>query len=731
MMDRNSATTQRIRRAPGHSWRRGVVAAGILMAALNGEAQCITAYPHLEDFEGAPVWSVNGVSPDWAWGTPAHPLINSAGGGVNSWCVGGLSGSFYNLGQLSWIESGCYDMTTLDHPWIGFKIFWETERDYDGLNLQYSINGGSTWANVGAFGDPVDCLNDNWYNNTNVLNLTLASPKHGWSGRVGATAGSCIGGMGSGAWIEAKHCLPAACANQPDVRFRFLFGAGTTCNDYDGVAVDDVLVRNAPPATAAIAFSCTGTTVDFQISTTSCPSSFAWDFGDPASGAANASTQAAPSHVFTAPGSYPVTLTVTGPCSDPFSTSVVVGIPEVAISVVDPPCADSTGSMTAVVTGTSAPVGFAWSPGGANTATIAGIAPGAYSVTVSGAGVCTTSANAILTAPAPLAVLAMNDTMICDGAALMLAAASGGGTGVITLAWSPAGPLLSPAQPGAYSVIATDANGCTSPPDTVSIGVLPPVIPQFASSDPEGCAPWCVTFTELSATGTNAWDFGDGATAANNASPQHCYGNEGWFSVTLTITDANGCTGTTVVDSAVHAWPAPEAAFIADPPVARIEDPVVHFLDASSGATQWWWDFGDPAGTVDAASSPSFTFPDVGCYTVTQVVGTDQGCSDTASALVCVEDEFALYAPNAFTPDGDGINDAWLPVTTVHFPPEFELHVFDRWGAEIFASRDHDRAWDGRIGGGEAPIGAYAWRLRLRDMLQQRHEAAGHVVLIR
>jgi len=697
-----------------------------------GAAQCITAYPQLEDFEGVPAWSINGVSPDWAWGTPAHPLINSAGGGVNSWCVGGLAGTFYNLGEQSWIESGCYDMSALDHPWVGFKIFWETERDYDGINLQYSINGGGTWANVGAYGDPIDCLNDAWYNNTNVLNITLASPKHGWSGRVGATAGSCIGGMGSGAWLEAKHCLPAACANQPDVRLRFLFGAGTSCNNYDGVAIDDVLVRNAEPTTATIAFTCAGGTVDFQTTTTSCPSSFAWDFGDPASGAANTSTLAAPSHTFTASGStYTVTLTVTGPCSDPQVSSISVAIPDVAILVTDPLCSDSTGSLEAVVTGATGPVNYLWSPGGQTTSTIAGLAPGTYSVTVSAPGTCDAGAGATITAPLPVAVAAMNDSTVCDDADLMLAASGGGGTGAIAFDWSPAGPMLSPAQPGAYTVIATDANGCTSAPDTVIVDVLPALVPQFTSTDPEGCQPWCVTFTDLTAGATNAWDFGDGATTANDPSPQHCYGNDGWFAVTLTVTDANGCTGTTTADSAAHAWPTPAAGFSADPPVARIEDPVIHFIDASSGATQWWWDFGDPAGPVDAASSPSFTFPDVGCYTVTQVVGNDQGCSDTASALVCVEDEFALYAPNAFTPDGDGINDAWLPVTTVHFPPEFELLVFDRWGAEIFASRDHDRAWDGRIGGGDAPIGAYAWRLRLRDMLLQRHEAAGQVVLIR
>ncbi|MGZ3932628.1 MAG: hypothetical protein ACXVP0_15270, partial [Bacteroidia bacterium] len=63
--------------------------------------QCISTFPYTEGFESAPTWTVAGTASDWAWGTPAHPSISSAGGGTKSWCIGGLTGSFYNLGELS------------------------------------------------------------------------------------------------------------------------------------------------------------------------------------------------------------------------------------------------------------------------------------------------------------------------------------------------------------------------------------------------------------------------------------------------------------------------------------------------------------------------------------------------------------------------------------------------------------------------------------------------------
>ena len=274
----------------------------------------INSFPYAEDFEAGAAWTSGGTSSDWAWGTPAHPAINSAGGGVKSWCVGGLTGTFYNLGELAYLESPCFDFTTLDHPWISFKIFWECEKQYDGMTIQYSLDGGATYSNVGAYGDPLDCMNANWFNSANITNLVGVSPKHGWSGRIGPTVGSCQGGSGSGGWVTASHCMTNL-ANVPSVRFRFLFGAGTACNSYDGIAVDDILIQEATPDVAAFTFGCAGNTIHFTDSSTGCPSVYAWDFGDPGSGALNFSNVHNPAHDYASPGTYDVTLTVSGPCN--------------------------------------------------------------------------------------------------------------------------------------------------------------------------------------------------------------------------------------------------------------------------------------------------------------------------------------------------------------------------------------------------------------------------------
>ena len=90
--------------------------------------------------------------------------------------------------------------------------------------------------------------------------------------------------------------------------------------------------------------------------------------------------------------------------------------------------------------------------------------------------------------------------------------------------------------------------------------------------------------------------------------------------------------------------------------------------------------------------------------------------------------EYGFWSPNAFTPNGDGINDTWQPWGNVIDPEEFELEVYDRWGKVLYASTEPGDGWDGSA----APVGVYAFRIALREgITQKRHKMVGHVTLIR
>jgi gliding motility-associated-like protein len=774
-------------------------------------AQCgvpISSFPYEEGFEAAPAWTAGGQFSDWAWGTPAKPIINTPGGGQNSWVVGGLVGQSYNDGQQSWLESPCFDLSGLAYPWISFKIFWETERLYDGLGFQYSLDEGSTWTNLGSTGATPHCLRNNWFNSNNITGLNLAQPKQGWSGRVGATVGNCAGGEGSDEWLTATHCLtPVAGASL--VKFRFVFGAGTICNAYDGIAIDDILITEAPPNTAGFTFSCNGSTVAFQDASTPCPGTYSWDFDDPASGMANSSAVPNPVHTFTAPGTYQVRLAVAGPCNAPDTVIIPVTVLGVELEVNDAGCSGNDGSITAVVTGGSGPYTYTWSNGATGAATISGIAPGAYGVVVEAAGACPAEASApvlqqgvdlvldasaqdvschgladgqaavlvsggagpyayqwapvggngplatglgpgtytctvtdadqcsstvevTITEPPPLTVQAQDDVQLCSGGTLVLSASATGGVAPFVFAWSPDGPEISPAVSTTYTVTATDANGCTSTEAQVVVTVQGPAPPTFTVASPQGCAPHCTVYSATGVAATDfIWDFGDGSVPASGISATHCHELPGTYTISLTAVDNAGCSATTVLADTVLVHPAPVAGFLADPPVTTIEEPNVQFTDASVGAQAWQWHFGDVAASTSTEPSPLFTFPEVDCYTVTLTVEGGNGCSDATSATLCVEDAFAVYIPNAFSPNGDGINDEFGLLTSVADPREFELLVFDRWGRVVFRGLTPMMMWDGSTGGTPLPQGVYAWRLRMRDTGGQVRERVGHVTLLR
>ena len=95
-------------------------------------------------------------------------------------------------------------------------------------------------------------------------------------------------------------------------------------------------------------------------------------------------------------------------------------------------------------------------------------------------------------------------------------------------------------------------------------------------------------------------------------------------------------------------------------------------------------------------------------------------------------DIYGFYVPNSFTPNDDGINDVWLPLGNAIDVTQYELQVFDRWGELILTSNDPFKGWDGTIGGRDAQVGVYVYRLSVVDaVLNEKHDLAGHVTLFK
>lgn len=113
---------------------------------------------------------------------------------------------------------------------------------------------------------------------------------------------------------------------------------------------------------------------------------------------------------------------------------------------------------------------------------------------------------------------------------------------------------------------------------------------------------------------------------------------------------------------------------------------------------------------------------------------SDSGCVASVTEVVTIRAESAVYMPNAFSPDGDGVNEVLRPELQGIDTDFYELLVFDRWGQQLFGTKEGSIAWDGTFnnGGAEVPTGVYVWRLTARSAYSgERIERSGHVMLLR
>jgi len=346
----------------------------------------------------------------------------------------------------------------------------------------------------------------------------------------------------------------------------------------------------------------------------------------------------------------------------------------------------------------------------------------------------------------PLEVVASGANTICPGGSTVLnAVGSGGNGGPYTYNWMPptglssttvANPTASPTVTTTYTVIVNDNCGTPTDSDYVTVTLYPLPVVNFTSHDTVQCAPSCATFVGVSAPAcaSATWTFGDGTSATGCNTASHCYNVAGNYSVTYNVIDINGCPGTHTITNFINALPVPVAAFSASPQPTTILDPQIFFTDQSTGAiTSWSWNFGDLTGATSILQNPNFTYPDTGCYPVTLiVVGTD-GCPATIEHPVCIQPYFTFYAPNTFTPNGDGKNDTWSPNGIGIDPANYHLMMFDRWGNLMWETHTWLEGWDGRANGGAniAQIDTYVWKVDLKDVFHEKHQYIGHCNIIK
>lgn len=280
-------------------------------------------------------------------------------------------------------------------------------------------------------------------------------------------------------------------------------------------------------------------------------------------------------------------------------------------------------------------------------------------------------------------------------------------------------------------VIVTN-HGCR---DTITKQVKTYPLPKFkfAAAATSGCNKFTTSFHDSStvAGGTIAgwlWNFGDkNLTYKNNVS--HTYVSEGKFYVSLTLTTSYGCRMVDTLKYPIVVYPKPIAAFTATPDQVSMYEPTIKFTDESQKATMWDWNLGDGTTTTDQFFSHTYT--DTGSYLVSQIAINPYGCMDTIQHTIRINGEPTMFIPNAFTPDGNGINDIFIP--KMYGVREFNMSIYDRWGDLVFTSGDSKVGWNGKINGiGEkVKDDTYIYIIYVRDLLNNPHTYRGKIMLLK
>jgi gliding motility-associated-like protein len=392
----------------------------------------------------------------------------------------------------------------------------------------------------------------------------------------------------------------------------------------------------------------------------------------------------------------------------------------------------SDGTIAVTPAGGVAPYQYAITGSSFQAANTLTMGPGTYDVTVKDVNGCSYQVAAVVVGLTNNLTLtpAIDPAPICEGATVQLQLT----TNATQFTWTPAAslssasiknPVAKPSVTTPYAVTAT-LGRCTVT-DDITVTVMPAPIPDAGpgenicygqsytlqpTGDPSYTYTWTPSATLSSGTGYSVTSYPDHTTT-----------------YTLNVTDNNGCASL-VSD---------QVTVIVTPPIQVTTFPVdtvvsagqkIQLLAVSAGTYYTW----TPAAGLDDPNiaNPVATAPTIDGASVTYQVTTttDAGCTGEGYVTITVFKGPDIYVSNAFTPNGDGRNETFIP-----FPVGIKklsyFRVFNRWGQQVFFTTTLNKGWDGTLSGVEQPSGVYVWSVEGITMDNKKITKKGTVTLVR
>ncbi len=509
---------------------------------------------------------------------------------------------------------------------------------------------------------------------------------------------------------------PIVVANPAVTTVYSVMGSSVGCNSPTQTATLTVMpipTVNITPGTPTV---CYGGSIGLTANTNA--NIFNWSPGTGLNTTTAANVIAGP----TTTQSYTVTVSLNSCTNSAVVQVSVIVLPNLLTNVSQPViCSGDKSNIT--VNGAS---GYVWSPStglNTNAGPFVEASPASnITYTITGFnGVCTASASVFIeVVPAPAIVLSSPESQICAGKSTPIFV-----TGASNFTWTPSAGLssttgsnvvASPLVNTNYTVVGYNQSGTVICTQKMSYSVI--VVPMAEAKVSPSVAICYGEKTTLTAGGGNTiiWTpttglnvgNGSGVVASPNVSTEY----------TVDVSYFGNCNGYNTVFVKVN--PNPEVTAGRDTTI-NLDQPM--FLSSSGTGTLTWTDGEEIMCRVCPNSQ---VFPQRNsCYTIETV--NEYGCKAKDEMSIEVTKDFSIYVPNAFTPNGDGINDEFL--ASGYNITDFSMDIFDRWGEKLFSSKELTTGWKGMYKDILCEVGVYVYKISYKGLDGKKANKTGHVTL--
>ena len=430
---------------------------------------------------------------------------------------------------------------------------------------------------------------------------------------------------------------------------------------------------------------------------------------------------------------------LTDPCGNLTPQTITLTIQDVQplnVSINDPlvPCPGDNITLVATVTGGLAPYNYSWSNGQTgNSISLSPTTSGFYSVTVTAQCASSSAIDTVfVVVPVyqPLEISTSADlSSLCPFVEEVFNVSATGGFGNYSYVWTSNGTFIStldsisalPSATTNYIITVSDECG-TSVSDTITYTILSPPLLTSINEIPEIC-PGDSVFISVNASGGFGnyhyyWEATGDTVAGIWVKP---------FATTSYIVQVSD-------DCQTFSVPAIAQVIVVKPDADfgvfsqnLIEGLPITFQNLTQNGYVYDWYFSDGGSSI--LINPSHVFESPGEYTVTLVATDAKGCVDSITKPISIYEEFYIYIPNSFFPDGDRYNDffsgSFVGVKWI------KMEIFNRWGESLFYTEDQDFKWDGTYQNKRVPDGTYTWKLTYKPNRGIDEMMTGHINVLR